>query len=606
MKKPDLSAPLFEYEKNISRYKSEAAMLGRKTDTISRLRLLISVIGTLSVVLLLEHNYLLPGFITAIFTMAVFVFFVFRHEDVRQKEIFCRNLIKINSDSILRINGSWHSFSKTGDLFKDENHPFSGDLDIFGQGSLYQLINTPNTLIGLQRLKDFLLSPDKDIQSIIKRQTSVDELSKKLDFRQKLQAICLDDGNLLKDPSEIVNWAEQDGVVLKLFFQKLLIRTLPVITLLLIVISFMFPGVSCTIILPSLIIQLVLLLVWRRDIDMVFRITSRHRESIKQYLALIKHIERESFSSEYLENLQLQLTGKNGKPASRLISELDSIIDYMNMRFSFLHFVTNALTLWDLHCLISIDKWKIKSGTYLRSWFKSVAEIEALSSLAVLMYDNPDWVFPSFTENRLVFSAEQAGHPLIHDDIRVCNDFTIENAGSFAVITGSNMSGKSTMLRTVGLNLVLAYSGAPVCAQKMCCSVMDICSSMRITDNLEKKVSTFYAELVKIKMIIESARMNRPLIVLLDEILKGTNNRDRRIGVESVIKNLSRYPLLGIVSTHDLEVAGISGDEQLKISNYHFREDYRDNRIFFDYNIHNGSYNGSDAIYLMRMIGIDI
>jgi DNA mismatch repair ATPase MutS len=168
------------------------------------------------------------------------------------------------------------------------------------------------------------------------------------------------------------------------------------------------------------------------------------------------------------------------------------------------------------------------------------------------------------------------------------------------------MSGKSTMLRTVGFNLVLAYSGSPVCAQSMSCSVMDICSSMRIADNLEEKVSTFYAELIRIKMIIEAARTNKPVIVLLDEILRGTNTRDRRIGVEAVLKNLSSCNLLGIISTHDLEIADLAGDEQFKITNFHFKEDYIDSRIFFDYNIHNGSYNGSDAIYLMRMIGIEL
>ena len=254
--------------------------------------------------------------------------------------------------------------------------------------------------------------------------------------------------------------------------------------------------------------------------------------------------------------------------------------------------------------MLALENWKETSGMFLREWLDTVGKFEALSSLALFAQLNPTWAFPTFTEETAVFAAEALGHPLIRKQKRVSNDYVMNH--QICIVTGSNMSGKTTLLRTIGINLVLAYAGAPVCAQKLTCSLMDIFTSMRITDDLEGGISTFYAELLRIKMIIEFAKQEKPMIFLIDEVFRGTNSTDRVIGARNVLLNLDKSWVIGLISTHDFELCALENKSDGRVKNYNFIETYTDNEIHFDYKIRPGRCTTTNAQYLMKMVGIEV
>jgi DNA mismatch repair ATPase MutS len=356
----------------------------------------------------------------------------------------------------------------------------------------------------------------------------------------------------------------------------------------------------------GVIFQMVMARYKKRQFRQVMGLASNYKDMIKAYEELTLQVENESFESELLKKTQQKLFSQKKIKASKQIGKLDAIVDWMGLRYSGIYGVVDSLFFWDFHCVRALEKWKKNSGKTLRNWLEAIAEFEVLSSLALLSYDNPHWSFPEISNERYEFEAKGLGHPLLPVDEMVPNDLSFENEGSILMITGSNMSGKSTMLRTVALNLVLAYLGAPVCAQSLKCSIMNIYTSMRTSDNLEKNISSFYAELLRIKMILEAAKQGERMLFFLDELFKGTNSRDRKIGAETVIKTLTKAKVSGFVSTHDLELADLEADKSINLTNYYFKEHYVDQKIKFDYKMRAGVSNTSDAIYLMKMIGLDV
>ena len=243
----------------------------------------------------------------------------------------------------------------------------------------------------------------------------------------------------------------------------------------------------------------------------------------------------------------------------------------------------NILTLWDYQCLINLQRFKKASGASLKSWLEVIGEMEALNSLSTIAYEHSDWAMPKFQAGSPIFKAKNLGHPLLGSN-RVYNDVHIEKSQNILLITGSNMSGKSTLLRTTGINLVLAYAGAPVCAENFYCSIMDIYTCMRTSDNLEKNISSFYAELLRIKKLVTATENKAPIFFLLDEIFKGTNSIDRHTGAKVLVSKLSTENALGFVSTHDLELGDIENTNK-KVKNYHLKEYYKDDKLYFDYKL---------------------
>ena len=287
--------------------------------------------------------------------------------------------------------------------------------------------------------------------------------------------------------------------------------------------------------------------------------------------------------------------------------KIKKILDRLDLRYNIvLSAPLNLLLLWNLQQVLDLEKWKRNQQSNFNLWFDTLAEFEALNSFGILFFNHPDWTFPGIKEEYFSIHGKEIGHPLIPKEKRVDNFIDIENKSELMLVTGSNMAGKSTYLRSIGVNVVLAMAGAPVCAETFSVSHVQLISSMRITDNLEESTSTFYAELKKLKTIIEKVNAGEKVFILLDEILRGTNSLDRHTGSKALIKQLIKKKAAAIIATHDLELANLKEDFSKNIRNYHFDVQVSNDELYFDYRLKPGVCNSLNASILMKKIGIEL
>jgi DNA mismatch repair ATPase MutS len=320
----------------------------------------------------------------------------------------------------------------------------------------------------------------------------------------------------------------------------------------------------------------------------------------------IELIEQTHFTSAFLQNLQQQFIQQNEK-ASKEIHKLKKILERLDLRFNFVVFIPlDILLQWDLQQAMALEKWKQRNQKNVMQWFIALGEFEAINSLATLSFNHPEWCFPVFKEDHFFIEGKEIGHPLIQADNCVNNPLKISHTGQLMLVTGSNMAGKSTYLRSIGVNTVLAMAGAPVCAGYFCLSPVQIVSSMRIADNLEESTSTFYAELKKLKTIIDKVNNNEKVFILLDEILRGTNSLDRHTGSAALIRQLIKHNAACIIATHDVELAKMKEEYPENILNYHFDVQVSNEELYFDYRLKEGICTSLNASILMKKIGIEL
>jgi len=600
-----LNSSIKLYKKRKDTYDRLFQKQSKASNHLSNFRLLVIAAGIAAAIFLyVTKNYiLLLG--VAIATLILFICLVFRHEKLIKNMEYSSLLSKINEDSVRRCNGEWNQFPDDGKEFLDENHPYSYDLDIFGTNSLFQFINTAKTYTGRHILKTLLTHCPANSSDIQQRQEAVEELAEKLGWRQRFLAEALMAKNSMQNPEELFAWVNKRNP----FFMKPwvihLTRLVPAVTVLLLLTSLLTGRISFYIPAFMLIVQFILLAVNRKERERNFLLAKKYSEDIKVYYHMIKQFENEKFSSNFMNELKSGMLNSEKKTACRQIDKLSKIVENLKSRSNAFYLVFNILFLWDFHNLILLEKWKEKSGPFLKAWIEAIGNVEALASLAILRFDNPEWAMPEIVVDReCIFEAKNMGHPLLTGH-RVNNDLQILSPVRTLLITGSNMSGKSTLLRAAGINLVLAYAGAPVCADFFRLSIMQIHTCMRISDNLRKSISSFYAELLRIKTIVLEAGKGKNVFYLLDEIFKGTNSRDRHLGAKVLIQKLCTTKSIGMVSTHDLELCGLE-KENKAVKNYHFQEYYNDNKICFDYKLRPGASTTRNAIYLMKLAGIDV
>lgn len=594
-----------EYSKRIEKFTQVFAKELRYFNLLSNLRIIVFILGLgLVLYLFLIKEYLYSGLLFSCFLL-IFLILLIKHEKSREKCKEITRLIEINQNSVKRITGSWTEFPDTGEEFIDQKHPFTWDLDIFGQASLFQWINVSNTYAGRQTLSKNISQPEKNKSLIEARQKGIVDLAGRVDWRQQFQATGMKFTRFSRNPERLIAWSKEAGEIRNRYSWVIGLRILPIVTLLTLLLTIISPSVSYLFTLIPMSIQILLLRLGRKYIKKNFESISGYKEEISIYSELFSIVEREEFTADYLSDLRAKLFDESNKSASLQINSLSKIVEMMDLQYSpMFHLPFNLLVMWDYQCLLALEKWKRQSGSYFFQWLMVVGELEALASLAIIHYDHPDWVLPKIGPSKTSLLAKDLGHPLLTEENRVCNHLRICN--NILIITGSNMSGKSTLLRTVGLNLVLAYTGAPVCSSGFQASLMSIYTSMRVNDNLEQRISSFYAELLRVKMVIEATKRRERVIFLLDEIFRGTNSHDRHLGAVTVLKNLSRAGAVGLVSTHDLELGDLEKESDLAIKNYHFQESYHDGQIYFDYILRPGVSTTSNAVYLMQMVGINL
>jgi DNA mismatch repair ATPase MutS len=576
----------------------------KKEWIISNLRLVVFILGVGALVLAYRlHFSILFAPITLVFAV-MFIYIVVLHGRLKDKMKYTIFLRDINSSALKRLKGEWNTFVDDGGDFKDDKHNYSSDLDIFGRNSLYQWINTANTFIGRRKLRDLFSGVIGNSDDIRKRQEAVAELAALLKWRQRFLAEGMAGQGKMHDPEDIINWAKESNQ----FFKKpgviFILRVCPVIAIILVLTGFVLKIIPWYFPTAVLIIQFALLSYKNKERNRMFSIAENYADDLRIYYKMLKLFEKHNFKSSHIRKIKERIRNKEGLPVYKQLDRVSTIIDLIASRRNAFYAILNILTLWDFQNIIALERWKEKSGCFLKDWFEALGEMEALASLAVIPFENPDWVMPVISDGEeTFFKAKNIGHPLL-SGMRVCNDIIIDKE-KVLLITGSNMSGKSTLLRTAGINLALAYAGAPVCATSFYASIMEVHTCMRVSDNLEENISSFYAELLRIKEIVSKAESGKKVFFLLDEIFKGTNSLDRHTGARVLINKLSQTKSIGLVSTHDLELCDLERENK-KIANYHFQEYYKEGKIYFDYQLRPGPSTTRNALYLMQLAGIDV
>ncbi len=593
-----------EFEKQHNKCRAQEDEKRKQADRAGNLRLLTFLAGVGATTFLFISSEPLLGVLSLSVFLAAFIFLVVRHKRLsyEMERLGCK--AQVNRMYMERMRSGWMEFDDSGLEFVNKDNSFTGDLDIFGPKSLFQRISVAKTHYGRIKLKELLEEPEKSITAIKQRQGAVKELSERLDFCQELQSEGMLARGVSHDPEKLLAYAEDQTARFK---NKRIINLFYILpgAFFLTLVLWLF-GASVPLFVPLLLltVQMIIFAAGFIKNSEIVNMVYGLKKHLGAYGSLLRLIEQQQFKDEYLSGLRQELySGKES--ASESLKKLESIANAVDVKYStVLYFILNAALLWDYHCVFALEEWKELYGGHIRDWLITVGRVEALSSLTVIGHMYPHWTYPTFAQTGLRFEATSLGHPLIPNDSCVRNDFKIDRGT--CVITGSNMSGKTTLLRTVGINLVLAYAGAPVFAQKLECAVMDIFTSMRVHDDLGSGISTFYAELLRIKMIIDHSRRKLPMIYLIDEIFMGTNSADRIIGARSVLKNLSKSWIIGMISTHDHELCDLEQENNVNVENYHFVETYANNEILFDYKLRPGRSRTANAKYLMKMVGIKL
>lgn len=606
------------YKDNIKRYDADFLKLSKLLNRISFLRLFIFVISIIILIYLFKYKLFIPILIVSpilIFCFGAAIKYYDKIIFLKKHTVFLKG---INESEILREECNLDEFD-TGHKFINQNHPYTSDLDIFGQHSIFQLLDRTTTESGMILLAEWLseAAPNYEIHE---RQKAIKELSQKLDWRQDFQASGMHFQNRKSDYNKLLVWVEASAVLLKhrLIYIAVAI-ILSILSLLGLYLSIINLASSSRyfyifLFIIVLVINYIILRRIKPIADDIVKTSQEIINILRGYRTLINKIECENFNSKKLCELQSLLI-KSKYSALNEINKLCRLLEFSQQRGvrikyiaiggNYLYPLLNIFLLIDIYLIIGIEKWKSKNKVFLKSWAEAVSEFEVINSLAGFCYSNPSYTFPEITEKINYVYFESVGHPLINSNNRVCNDFHSEGQGDIVLITGSNMGGKSTFLRTVGVNLVLALAGAPCCAKYGEVSNLKLYTSMRTQDNLKEGISSFYAELDRIEKMLKLIESSHNVFFLLDEMFKGTNSEDRHKGGFSLINQISKLKTSGIIATHDIELAKLSGNKML-VTNYSFNSEIINDSMIFSYKLHTGICNDFNASALMEKSGIKI
>ncbi len=595
--------PVIEfYNQRLEKLKAEKVQLSKKKSALAWLRL-GAIIGIFAVLYLLWNIgivYVIAGVILILF---IFTRLVFIDLNTQQLIIHLNQLITINEEELQNLAGNFYD-RPDGAAYSNKEHPYVNDLDIFGRASLFQYVNR-TTSEPAQLLLGNNLMYAAPFENIIERQKAIKELSTDTYWLQDMQANGRKSPIQLTTVARLDKWLKQPPTFSKFRAWKWLRYFLPII-ILSIVTGFIFNVISPSVFLLGLLLFAVIAYQINKYVAPLHEQLSNAAGEFQTFEKNIIKIESREFKSELLSTLAGSVR-KNSGSAGKKLSKLKKILDRLDLRYNLvLSAPLNLLLLWNLQQALDLEKWKSENKDNINIWLEALAQFEVLGSFAVLNFNHPEWIFPIVTDNYFSISGNDIGHPLIQKNKRVNNDISIPDDDHLMLVTGSNMAGKSTYLRSIGVNIVLAFAGAPVCAKNFSVSYVKLMSSMRITDNLEESTSTFYAELKKLKTIIESVNAGEKVFILLDEILRGTNSLDRHTGSKALIRQLMQKKAAAIIATHDLELATDPGAYAAHLLNYHFDVQVNDEQLFFDYKLKPGICNSLNASLLMKQIGIEI
>jgi ABC-type multidrug transport system fused ATPase/permease subunit len=538
--------------------------------------------------------------------VAGFIALVAAHARVHEAAERAKAALRFHERGLARLDDQWRAFTNDGARFAREDHPYADDLDIFGPASLFQRIDATETRFGELRLEAWLSAASEpvDLEAIRARQAAVKDLAPRSLFREQLSAEGVAEEK--PDPSPFLAWAEGAAPFEAASRWKMIALALPALVVAGACAAEFTPVSRWAWFIPFALERLVAVMTARHVGGIVEAVSSKQR-AFARFGAMLATIEREPFESPRLRALQAKLRA-SGADATREMARLERLLSFLDARNNEVwRFIIGPVLLWDLNCAIALEAWRTRAGKHARAWLEVIGEVEALASFAGLAFERPEHTFPEIAAEPR-FEAVALGHPLIDAKKRVDNDVALHGPGAVLVITGSNMSGKSTLLRAIGVNAVLALAGGPVCAKRLTLGPLRLASSMRVRDSLSEGVSRFYAEVRKLKAVMERARASRipATLFLLDEVLHGTNSRERLIGARAIVRELVACGAMGGVSTHDLALGDLETELPGSAINVHFEEQVEGDKMTFDHKLRSGVVQSSNALRIMKMVGIDV
>lgn len=534
--------------------------------------------------------------------LGTFVVLVRRHDQVITRRDLAARAIGFYERGVARLDDTWAGAGETGDRFADPAHPYAADLDLFGNGSLFQLLSIARTRIGEQELAGWLKAP-ATASAIRERQAAIDELTPRLDLREAV-ALAGVDVRASVEADALMQWAERPPQLTS-GFMRLAAHVLVLAAVAGVAIwmlrddSSLFVGV--------VLVQLAVFVPQRGTMHRVLHAAGGWSRDLDVLAHVLDRLEDESFTSPQLAALRARLDAAGSAPGTA-IRHLHRLVELHDWQHNLIFAIVAIPFLWDVHIAYAMEAWRRRYGAQVRVWLQSVGEFEALSSLATYRFERPGDPFAEIDESSATarFAGAGLGHPLLPAARMVRNDVTLGGDTQLLVISGSNMSGKSTLLRTVGINAVLALAGAPVRATSLRLTPLMPGATLRIQDSLQEGRSRFYAEITRIRELVDLAAGQLPLCFMLDELFHGTNSHDRLVGAAGVLRQLLARGAIGLITTHDLALTAVADQLAPRAINVHFEDRFEGGEILFDYRMKAGPVTRSNAIALMRAVGLDV
>ncbi len=594
-------SPKQNYIRLSAKYKLEHQKLQTMISRVALMRITVFLAGLAALYFSTFYTSLHVVIVAAVFVTG-FVLIVVWHARLHQRRDENARLLLINENEIKALDGDYSNFAE-GEAYSHPDHPFSGDLDIFGRGSIFQYLNRSATVIGEKTLARWFNNPTKKIDEIKKRQEAISDLKDRIEWRQQFQSVGLWLQDKEEDRKGILEWMTRPAEFHQGIYRILLVL-IPLLSTFMLVMMLM-GNVSFQSFVLYLLVPLGIAIGRSKTVNRNHALLSKKADLLEKYGRLIHLIETEKFKSKTLREAQAELTGvhKSGDALRRLAKIIQAFDSRLNI---FAWVILNAFILWDIRQARRLEYWREIHKNDVEAWFEIMALFDALSSLACFWHNHPAFVLPKPVEKNFVLEAKNCGHPLLKAESRVDNPISFEGWHNFIIVTGANMAGKSTYLRTVAVNFILAMTGAPVCASSFVYSPADIFTSIRTRDNLLQNESYFFAELKRLKAIIDTLQSGAQLFIILDEILKGTNSKDKQEGSKALLQQLIRYDASGLIATHDLKLGELIDAYPSNIRNMRFEVEIKNDALVFDYQLKTGISQNLNATFLMKKMGITI
>lgn len=588
-----------EYERRLTERRGTVAERERTHAISGNSRFVVALLGGVVALIVFGPRWLHPAWLAL--PVALFLALSIWHHRLTRAMRRARRAVVHYERGVARREGRWAGNGDAGQRYLDENHPNALDLDLFGVGSVFERLCTARTRAGANLLASWLGEPASPAE-IRERQAAAEELGPRLDLREDLALFGADVPTGV-DLEGLVQWGEAPPIL-----RSTVLRCVAFLLAVLAVAGLLAWGVlpygSLPFAIPGAFAGAFAL--WLRNrVSRVVKPLERRAHDLGVFYGVLARVERETFAAPRLARLRAALD-QTGIPPSEQIARLASLLELLDSKRNLYFAPLAAIMLWTTQLAFALERWRSIAGPEIRRWLAAIAEFEALAALGTYAYENPDDPFPELVDAGPLFDSEGLGHPLLPESVCIRNDVHLGADLRLLVVSGSNMSGKSTLLRTVGVNAVLAQAGAPVRARRLRLSPLTVGATLRVQDSLQAGRSRFYAEVLRVRQLVGLAAGLRPLLFLLDEVFAGTNSHDRRIGAEAVVRSLVEAGAIGFITTHDLALTHIVDSLAPRAANVHFEDRLEAGTMTFDYRMRPGVVQHSNALELMRSVGLDV